>query len=333
MARPRSFTWLPLLGVWLVACGTGSYTVLVPPNQATAPVRDLAVARDGKRLAMAKALGAQAEHTGEAWELGVWSVDQGKLDFGRAPGEVTSAAFSPDGGMLAFVSQDGLWFMDMNGNKLVGELGSDGGLSAFLRMGQLRRVRFVAAGPAALACGSDGVVSHRIQGNLEKVWLGKPECTALDVSRDGLGVALVFGLRDEHNLAEIRYAETGALISELRGHQDTVIDVCFAGHGKVATASRDNTIRVWQAKSGQSLRVIPIPPMVTHLACSPAGRVLASVHSNDPTIHLWDAEKGQAIGVLRGHGGTVTALAISPDGSALYSGAEDGSIFEWSLPK
>jgi len=333
MARPRSFTWLPLLGVWLAACGTGSYTVLVPPNQAAAPVRDLAVARDGQRLAMAKALGAQAEHTGEAWELGVWSVDQGKLDFGRAPGEVTSAAFSPDGGMLAFVSQDGLWFMDMNGNKLVGELGSDGGLSAFLRMGQLRRVRFVAAGPSALACGSDGVVSHRVQGNLERVWLGKPECTALDVSRDGLGVALVFGLRDEHNLAEIRYAETGALISELRGHQDTVIDICFAGHGKVATASRDSTIRVWQAKSGQSLRVIPIPPMVTHLACSPAGRVLASIHSNDPTIHLWDAEKGQPIGVLSGHGGTVTALAISPDGSALYSGAENGSIFEWSLPR
>jgi WD40 repeat protein len=101
----------------------------------------------------------------------------------------------------------------------------------------------------------------------------------------------------------------------------------------VATASRDNTIRVWQAKSGQSLRVIPIPPMVTHLACSPAGRVLASIHSNDPTIHLWDAERGQPIGVLSGHGGTVTALAISPDGSALYSGAENGSIFVWSLPR
>jgi WD40 repeat protein len=172
-----------------------------------------------------------------------------------------------------------------------------------------------------------------VQGNLEKVWLGKPECTALDVSRDGLGVALVFGLRDEHNLAEIRYAETGALISELRGHQDTVIDICFAGHGKVATASRDNTIRVWQAKSGQSLQMIPIPPMVTHLACSPAGRVLASIHSNDPAIHLWDAERGQPIGVLSGHGGTVTALAISPDGSALYSGAENGSIFVWSLPR
>jgi WD40 repeat protein len=316
MTKSRSFAWLPLFGFCLGACaGTGSYTILVPPNQAAAPVHDLAVGRDGKRLAMAKALGAQPARAGEAWELGVWSVDQGNLDFGRAPGEVASAAFSPDGNMLAFVSQDGLWFIDMDGRKLVGALSSGDSLSPFLHMSRLRRVRFMAVGPSALACGSDGVVAHRAHDNLQTVWLGKPECTALDVSLDGHGVALVFGLRDEHNLAEVRYAETGALMSQL------------------ATAARDNTIRVWQAKSGQSLRAISIPPVVTHLACAPAGRVLASIHSNDRTIHLWDADRGYSLGVLRGHDAPVTALAISPDGSALYSGAEDGSILMWSLPR
>ena len=333
MAKSKSFTWLPLFGLLLGACsGTGSYTILVPPNQAAAPVRDLTVGHDGKRLAMAKALGAQPEHTGEAWELGVWSVNEGKLEFGRAPGAVVSAAFSPNGNMLGFVAQDGLWFIDMNGRNLLGALGSDGTVAPFLRMGQLRRVRFMAVGLSALACGSDGVVAHRPD-NVQKVWLGKPECTALDVSPDGQAVALVFGLRDERNLAEVRYGETGALLSQLRGHQDTVIDICFTGRTQVATASRDNTIRVWQAKSGQSLRVISIPPMVTHLACSPSGHVLASAHSNDPNIHLWDAERGEPLGVASGQGATVPALAISPDGSALYSGAEDGSIFMWSLPR
>ena len=67
MARSRSFAWLPLFGLLLGACsGAGAYTILVPPNQAAAPVRDLAVGHDGKRLAIAKALGAQPEHTGEA---------------------------------------------------------------------------------------------------------------------------------------------------------------------------------------------------------------------------------------------------------------------------
>ena len=334
MARSKSFAWLPLAGLSLGACaGSGSYTILVPPSETAAPVHDLAVGRDGKRLVMAKALGARPEHKSEAWELGVWLVDEGRMDFARAPGDVASAALSPDGGMLAFVSQDGLWLIDMNGRQVIGALSSGGDQSPFLRMGQLRRVRFMAVGPSALACGSDGVVAHRAQDNLQRVWLNKPECTALDVSRDGQGVALVFGVRDEHNLAEVRYAETGALLSQLRGHQDTVIDVCFAGHGRVATASRDNTIRVWQAKSGQSLRVIPIPPVVTHLACSQAGHVLASTHSNDPTIHLWNADSGQSLGVLHGHDAAVTALAISPDGSALYSGADDGSILMWSLPK
>jgi WD40 repeat protein len=246
---------------------------------------------------------------------------------------VTSAAFSPDGGTLAFVAQDGLWFIEMDSRRLLAALSSDGSQSPFLHMSQLRRVRFSAAGPAALACGSDGVVAHRPHDNLQKVWLNKPECTALDVSPDGQAVALVFGAHDEHTQAEVRYAETSALISQLRGHQDTVIDVCFTGRTQVATASRDNTIRVWQAKSGESLRAISIPPMVTHLACSASGSVLASAHSNDSTIHLWDAGSGQSLGVLHGQGGTVTALAISPDGSALYSGAEDGSIFIWSLPR
>jgi WD40 repeat protein len=332
MVRSTSFIALILLGLGACA-GSGSYTILVPPNQAAAPVRDLAVSRDGQHLAVAKALGAPAEHTGEAWELGVWSLADSKLEFGRTAGQVTSVAFSPDGATLAFVAQDGLWFIDMNDRRLLAALGSDGAQSAFLHMSQLRRLRFMAAGPTALACGTDGVVSHRPHDNLQRVWLGKPECTALDVSSDGQGVALVFGLYDDHNLAEVRYAETSAPIGQLRGHQDSVIDVCFTGRTQVATASRDNTIRVWQAKSGESLRTIPIPPMVTHLACSSAGHVLATAHSNDSTVHLWDASSGQSLGTLHGQGGTVTALAISPDGSALYSGAEDGSVFTWSLPR
>jgi len=334
MFKSRSFPWLSVFGVcWAAACsGTGAYTILVPPNQGATQVHDLAPSRDGKRLAMSKALGARPERPSEAWELGVWSAADGKLIFTRAPGEVSSAAFSPDGQFLAFAAEDGLWFIDLSGNAVLGALDGSG-MSPFLKMSQLRKVRFVAPGPAALACGTDGVIAHTAHTNLQKLWLNKPECTALDVSHDGQGVALVFGLRDEHKLAEIRYAETGELISQLRGHQDTVIDICFAGHGRVATASRDNTIRLWQAKSGQEMRAIPIPPLVTRLACSPGGRVLATLHSNDPTIHLWDAEAGRSLGLLAGHGETVTALAISPDGNVLYSGAQDGSIFMWALPR
>jgi len=41
MAKSRSFPWLPLASLLLGACaGSGSYTILVPPNQAAAPVRD-----------------------------------------------------------------------------------------------------------------------------------------------------------------------------------------------------------------------------------------------------------------------------------------------------
>src|ERR687887_1744278 len=36
---------------------------------------------------------------------------------------------------------------------------------------------------------------------------------------------------------------------------------------------------------------------------------------------------------LRGHGGPVRALAISPDGTQAVSGSFDTSVIRWSLPK
>src|SRR5258706_13826635 len=36
---------------------------------------------------------------------------------------------------------------------------------------------------------------------------------------------------------------------------------------------------------------------------------------------------------LRGHGGPVRALAISPDGTQALSGSFDGSAIRWSLPR
>jgi cytochrome c len=51
------------------------------------------------------------------------------------------------------------------------------------------------------------------------------------------------------------------------------------------------------------------------------------------TLFLLSAGAGIAGAQLRGHGGPVRALAVSPDGAQAVSGSFDTSVIRWSLPK
>lgn len=48
-------------------------------------------------------------------------------------------------------------------------------------------------------------------------------------------------------------------------------------------------------------------------------------------ITLWEVETGRRVATLEGHGGWVTTLALSPDGSTLASAANDGALKLWNL--
>ena len=52
----------------------------------------------------------------------------------------------------------------------------------------------------------------------------------------------------------------------------------------------------------------------------------------DRRIRLWDLGTGRELARWEGHEAEVTALAFSPDGALLVSGARDGTVRVWDLP-
>ncbi|KAF7368290.1 WD40 repeat-like protein [Mycena venus] len=120
----------------------------------------------------------------------------------------------------------------------------------------------------------------------------------------------------------------------LEGHTKSVRSVASSIKGYIASGADDNTVRVWDARTG----VLITGPLGGHkepvrtVAFSLDGDRIASA-SQDTTILVWDAETGEVVaGPLRGHSAEVTCVAFSPsDGERLASSSFDGTVRVWNL--
>ncbi len=150
---------------------------------------------------------------------------------------------------------------------------------------------------------------------------------ALDFNPDGTRIAAVHHESPEVYIFDLR-PEMPAMT--LRGHSGGLRGVAYSRDGKrLATCGDDQTIRVWDTKTGKTLHTLR--GHVSSVLCvgfSPDGRRLVSGGS-DSTVRLWDVDGGEALLVLHGHTAAVNRVAFDAEGHTIASAASDGTARLW----
>ncbi len=166
------------------------------------------------------------------------------------------------------------------------------------------------------------------------------------------------------NLASVRFAgHTLAVASAgiiLRGHASAVLDVSFSPDGgRLASASWDRKVRLWDIAVGNNSPVAPLAASATGLqlqqgsepqaqtidsrllnvlqehafsgwsvSFSPNGSKIA-LAGNNCTLLLWDVNSGQVLKVFKGHTGVVQSVSFSPHGDKIASASSDHTVCLW----
>jgi WD40 repeat protein len=283
----------------------------------------------------------------------VWSVPEGKdmehQPRGTPPSLSPRATFAPDGSPVPITVAR---FLDSPGQRVV------------LGTGVLERARWQPEAEMhtqAFACRLDLTSLHprpekviavqKIDRNniAEDFPIG---ALATAISPTGAVAFVGCGGSDRvHNLVRSTDPFSGRLHSNLYlGHTDPILDMSVSPDGqRLATASADNTARVWTIGDSKPVELRGHSGDVYSVAFSPNGQYVLTVSRQDGTARVWDLNGGDSLYVLgtqrvsfnsatlndppgpRQYTEDVVAAAFSPDGKLVITANGDGNARVYRL--
>ncbi|KAG8961625.1 hypothetical protein FRC03_005135 [Tulasnella sp. 419] len=128
-------------------------------------------------------------------------------------------------------------------------------------------------------------------------------------------------------------AQTGTVLSRLPADEsrEETHTVAISPDGALLASASGKDVVLWDYRSRKVLkRLKEDRGTVLCVAFSPDGRFLAT-GLDTGQITTWNATAGSKVGIFTGHISRVTSLAVSPDGSRLFSGSYDTTAVVWDM--
>ncbi|MCS7470883.1 protein kinase [Stieleria sp. ICT_E10.1] len=219
----------------------------------------------------------------------LWNAESGELihaldlwqkrDPNATRCEIDSAVFRPDGRHLMTASRSyGIHLWEVATGEQVNRQHLEGGAAHYWPAAPQMLTHSPSGLQLAIRSAETGITFRTLKstdGPMQKA----------EVSPDGRWIATIG--HSDASLVSIWNAARGEIATYLRGHPFAVNDIAFSPDSKlIATASSDQTVRLWHIASGRDRRTYPTSPWPNDpLAVpSPDGKQLAIVASGDFTL-------------------------------------------------
>jgi WD40 repeat protein/class 3 adenylate cyclase len=253
----------------------------------------------------------------ESGVIDIRNADTGEsmLSFPGHDVDVNGVAFGADGSMLATTGDDGaakVWD-PKSGDELGGIQGPAGPVlgPSFSPDGSLAAAAWIDEGTARIWDPATG----RMVREIRAVW----GAFRTSFSTDGRWLAIA---RVDPPVATVVDVRSGKTVFTLEGHGSDVWDVDWSPDGRwIATSSFDNTVRIWDAQTGEVRFTLFHDGPVTQADWSPDSTRLVTGSSAATVWEVTEAGGEKLLSLsAQDAGAGVQGVAFSPDGDRVMTG-------------